>query len=69
MFVFALLERERLPLADVAAYVGRVPCYRQMSDRFVGLDAEALAAFIVADLQRAGAIRLEGEMLLPTMAA
>ena len=69
MFVFALLERGRMPLADVAAYVGRVPCYRQMSDRFLGLDPGALTAFIVQDLQRAGAIRLEGEMLLPTMAA
>jgi hypothetical protein len=64
-----LLERERMPLADVAAYVGRVPCYRQMSDRFLGLDPAALAQYIVEDLQRAGAVRLEGEMLRPAMPA
>ena len=69
MFVFALLERGRMPLADVAAYVGRVPCYRQMSDRFLGLDPAALADYIVHDLQRAGAVVVEGGIVRPTMAA
>lgn len=69
MFVFALLERGRMPLAEVAPYVGRVPCYRQMSERFLGLDPAALAQYIVGDLQRAGAVAVEGGMVSPTMAA
>lgn len=69
MFVFALLERQRMPVAEVAGYVGRVPCYRQMSGRFLGLEPEALAAWMVEDLQRAGAVRLEDGVLRPSMPA
>lgn len=69
MFVFALLERQRMPVAEVAGYVGRVPCYRQISERFLGLEPEALAVWMVEDLQRAGAVRLEGGMLRPSMPA
>jgi glyoxylase-like metal-dependent hydrolase (beta-lactamase superfamily II) len=69
MFVFALLERQRMPVAEVAGYVGRVPCYRQMSERFLGLEPQALAAWLVEDLQRAGAVQLEGGVLRPSMPA
>ena len=69
MFVFALLERQGMPRCDVAGYLDRVACYRQLSERFIGLEAEALAEWILADLERAGAIRMAGADVLPTMAA
>jgi glyoxylase-like metal-dependent hydrolase (beta-lactamase superfamily II) len=69
LFVFALLDREAMPVGDVAAYVGRVPCYMNLSTRFLGLGAQALAEWLVADLERAGAIAVTDGLVRPTMAA
>lgn len=69
MFVFALLDRESMPLAGVPAYLERVPCYLQLSDRFLGMDAEALAAWMVPDLERAGVVKVRDGVLRPTLAA
>ncbi len=63
MFVFALLERQSMSATDVPAYLDRVPCYRQLSERFLGLDAKALAQWLLAELARAGAAQQElGEL-------
>ena len=69
LFVFALLDRQEMNVADVAGYVGRVPCYRQLSQRFLGLDDDALAEYLLADLARAGAIAIRDGIVRPTMAA
>ena len=69
MFVFALLDRQSMSAADVPAYVGRVPCYRQLSQRFLGLDDQPLAAWLLADLARAGAITVDNGIVRPAMAA
>ena len=69
MFVFALLDRQSMAVDEVAGYLGSIPCYRQMSERFLGLDAAALAAWLLPDLERAGAIRIAGGVVRPTMAA
>jgi glyoxylase-like metal-dependent hydrolase (beta-lactamase superfamily II) len=67
-FVFALLDRGSMPVAEVPGYVARVPCYRQLSER-IGLDIAALANWLLADLARSGAIRVESGNAIPTMAA
>ena len=69
MFVFALLDRQSMPVREVADYLGRIACYRQLSERFLGLDPRALAAWLVPDLERAGAITTANGMVRPTMAA
>lgn len=69
MFVFALLDRGAMPLAEVEPYVARVPCYRDMSERFLGMDAAALARMMLGDLERAGAVRIANGHVTPTMAA
>ena len=69
MFVFALLERGGMAVADVPAYLGRIPCYGQLSGRFLGMDAPALAEWMLADLARGGAIRITDGMAMPTMPA
>ena len=69
MFIFALLDRGSMPLAQVAGYLDRIPCYREISERFLRMDATALATWMVADLERAGAITLREGMLRPAMAA
>ena len=69
MFVFALLDKGSMPLAEVASYVARVPCYAELSERFLGLDAPRLAQWLVDDLVRSGAILLKGDLLRPAMSA
>jgi glyoxylase-like metal-dependent hydrolase (beta-lactamase superfamily II) len=69
MFVFALLDKQAMDAAEVAAYLGRVPCYRELSQRFLGLDDAALAEWMLADLGRAGAITIRDGVVRPAMAA
>lgn len=69
MFVFALLDRGRMPVADVAGYLARVPCYGEVSARFLGMDAATLAQWMLADLERAGAVRIAQGEVRPAMPA
>ena len=69
MFVFALLDRGRMPIAEVAAYLGRIGCYRRMAERFLGGSPESLADWLVEDLARSGAIRVANGSITPTIAA
>jgi len=69
MFVFALLDRQTMNAADVPAYVRRVPCYRQLSERFFGMGAAALAEWLLADLSRGRAVTIDHGVVRPTMAA
>jgi len=69
LFVFALLDREVMPVGEVAAYVGRVPCYTKLAQRFLGLAPKDFADWLLADLERAGAIAIMDGMVRPTMAA
>ena len=64
LLMFALLDRERMPLASLPAYVDRVPVYREFNERFFRLRADELAETLVAELERAGAVqRRDGELL------
>jgi glyoxylase-like metal-dependent hydrolase (beta-lactamase superfamily II) len=69
MFVFALLDREEMAVAEVPAYLERVPCYARMARRFLGARPAALAEWLLGDLERAGAVRIDGGIVRPTMAA
>lgn len=69
LFVFALLERGSMAVSEVPAYVARFACYGEISGRFLGLDAAALADYLLTDLARAGAIRITDGLARPTMAA
>ena len=69
MFVFALLDREAMRVDEVPAYLGRVPFYREVSERFLGLAPAALAEWLLEELARAGAVVVAGGVVRPTMAA
>jgi len=69
MFVFALLDKQGMALAELPAYLSRVPFYSEVSERFMGLAPAALAGWLVADLTRAGAISVMDGVIHPTMAA
>ena len=69
MFVFALLDRGSMRVDEVPAYVERIPCYRMMSDRFLGLSPADLATWLVGDLERAGALVSRDGIMRPTAKA
>jgi glyoxylase-like metal-dependent hydrolase (beta-lactamase superfamily II) len=69
MFVFALLDRGRMAIADVPAYLGRIGCYRRMAEGFLGRAPEALADGLLEDLARAGAIRVANGSVTATLVA
>jgi hypothetical protein len=60
-----LLDRQRLEVANLPAYVERVEIYRDFNQRFFQLPAAALAAMLQGDLERVGAVRVENGWLQP----
>lgn len=69
MFIFALLDRQSLRVEDVPGYLGRVGCHRDLAHRFLGFDDAAYAAWLLADLERAGALTVRDGLLRPTAVA
>ena len=69
MLTFALLDRRSMSLADLPAYVGRVPILRDINNRYLAMTPEHLAEWLVHELERARAIRREGGMIVPVVAA
>jgi glyoxylase-like metal-dependent hydrolase (beta-lactamase superfamily II) len=62
-FMFALLARGRIARTELAAYFERIPCYREYNARFFGLAPGVLAANLVEELLRSGAItESDGEL-------
>ncbi len=64
MFVFALLHRQSMRVADVPAYLATVPCYADLN-KFLQLSNDEIAAWLVTDLVRAGAIAVEQGSIRP----
>jgi glyoxylase-like metal-dependent hydrolase (beta-lactamase superfamily II) len=65
VLVFALLDREQLPLAAMPDYVERVGIFRDFNALFFKLAPAALAEQLIDELARVGAVRCEGGWLLP----
>ena len=65
LFVFGLLERRRMAIADIPAHLDRIGIYRDFNARFLRLSAAHLAAWLVAELEKVGAVRREGGDVLP----
>jgi glyoxylase-like metal-dependent hydrolase (beta-lactamase superfamily II) len=65
LLTFTLLDRRRLPLAELPAYLDRVGIYRDLNALFFRRSATELAEMLVGELERAGAARREGDWLLP----
>jgi len=69
MFVYALLDKGSMPVAEVPAYLERVACYRQLSERFLGLAPRPLADWMLGELLRAGVVAERDALLRPNLAA
>lgn len=65
VLVFALLDRERMPLASMPAYMQRVGIHRDFNARYFRMPPEALAELLVSDLMRSGAVRRDRGNLVP----
>jgi len=65
LFVFGLLDRRRMAIADIADHVERVGIYRDFNARFFRMSGAHLAAWLVAELERAGAIRRDAGDVVP----
>jgi hypothetical protein len=68
MFVFSMLHRGGIDLVQADAYVARVPCYRDLDERFLGEGIDGLGTRLVRELAKAGAMRIEGGFARPVMA-
>jgi len=66
MFVFSLLDRQRLPLGRIPEYLATVPLYADFNARYFQLSEVALAELIVGELERAGAVRKSDGYLIAT---
>ncbi len=61
MLSFSLLEKRSMPLAELPAYVARVPILAELKSRYLRMTPAAMAEWLVNELERAGAAgRREG---------
>ncbi len=68
MFVFALLHKGTLPVAALEQYLIKVPCYQDLN-QFLDLSMPQLAAWLLADLLKAGAVNVVDGNITPTARA
>jgi len=57
LLTFTLLDRQRMPLAGLPAFVEQVPIFRDFNARYFGVSPADLAERLVRELERAGAAR------------
>ena len=69
MFVFALLDKQSMPVAEIPGYLARVPGYGELAARFLRPRDRALADWMLEDLSRAGAIDVSHGVARAAMAA
>ncbi len=63
-FTFSLLDAREMDRDHLPEHLATVPLYREANARFLGLSAEQLADWLVADLTRAGVARSEDGKIL-----
>lgn len=69
MLVFALLEKRRMPIAGLPRYCETVGILQHLNREFLGLTPQAMAEWLVEDLERARAVAREDGDLVPRIAA
>ena len=65
LLTFRLLDKQRMPLADLPSYVERVEIFRDFNAACLHLPPVELAAMLVGNLERAGAVKCENGWLIP----
>jgi glyoxylase-like metal-dependent hydrolase (beta-lactamase superfamily II) len=64
MLSFVLLEKRSMPLAELPAYVARVPILRELNSRYLRMTPAAMAGWLVNELERAGAAQRQEGLLV-----
>jgi hypothetical protein len=65
VFTFCLLDRQQMPRAEVPVHFERVGLYRDFNAKFFRLPPARLAELVLAELERAGAVRDDEGILVP----
>ena len=63
MFIYSMMWRGEMALADVPAYVARIGVHRDYNAQFFRISDEAFAEWLIGEAVRAGKVRVEGETL------
>jgi glyoxylase-like metal-dependent hydrolase (beta-lactamase superfamily II) len=63
--MFSLLDKQRMPLAGMPAYVARVGIYRDFNALFFRLSPARLAELLIAELEKAGAVQRRNGWMVP----
>jgi hypothetical protein len=69
LLVFALLDKRRVAIESLPRYCAEVGLLRELNDRHLHMTPQALAEWLVAELERARAIRREGGDIVPLVRA
>lgn len=69
MLVFALLQKRRMAVAALPAYCESVGILRLINREFLGMTPEAMAEWLVEDLERARAVERKDGDLVPLVTA
>ena len=69
MLTFALLEKQRLPLASLPRYVEETGILRDINRRFLAMTPEHFADWLVHELERVRAVKREDGNLVPLVTA
>jgi glyoxylase-like metal-dependent hydrolase (beta-lactamase superfamily II) len=69
LLMFTLLDRQRMALAAIPAYMERVPVYGHFNGLFFRRTPVELADMLVAELERAHVVRRYGEWVVPHSAS
>jgi glyoxylase-like metal-dependent hydrolase (beta-lactamase superfamily II) len=65
ILTFSLLDRERMPLAELPAFLDRVPLFGDFNRRYLHKTTADLAQWLVAELTRVGAAEVIDGVLRP----
>ena len=63
MFIYSMMWRGEMALADVPAYVARIGVHRDYNAQFFRMSDEAYADWLVSAAVRAGKVRVDGQLL------
>lgn len=61
---FLLLDRRSVELEWLQEHLANVPLYVHANERFLGMSADELTLWLVAELERAGVVRREADTLI-----
>ncbi len=64
VLTFALLAKHQMPLAELAGYLDRTGIYRDFNARYFQRTPEALAEWLVMELEKSGVAKRENGMLV-----